>query len=72
MEGHLDAKSREYVAAHVLEAAVEAELAEEMLKRGLYQNAADRAFMAFKALANALVVLRLGTWPEVRGGGSGV
>ena len=61
VEGYLDFrnKPKEYVKARIREAEVEAELAEEMLKRGLYQNTANKAFMAFKALASALVVLRL-------------
>lgn len=61
VEGYLDFRNRpkEYIKARIREAEVEAELAEEVLKRGLYQNAANKAFMAFKALASALVVLRL-------------
>jgi HEPN domain-containing protein len=61
VEGYLDFKSRpkEYVEARIGEARAEAGLAEEMLRRGLYQNAADKAFMALKALVSALVVSRL-------------
>ena len=61
MEGYLDFKNkpREYVEARLREAEVEAALAEEMLRRELYQNAANKAYMALKALISALVVQRL-------------
>jgi HEPN domain-containing protein len=58
---YLDFKNRpkEYVKARIEEARAEAKSAEEMLKRQLYQNAANKAFMALKALLSALVVSRL-------------
>ncbi|MGC9130822.1 MAG: aldehyde ferredoxin oxidoreductase N-terminal domain-containing protein, partial [Pyrobaculum sp.] len=61
VEGYLDLgnRPREFVDARIEEAKAEAKLAEEMLKRELYQNAANKAFMALKALLSALVVLRL-------------
>ena len=59
MEGYLDFKTRprEYAKARLMEALTEAKLAEEMLSRELYQNAANKAFTALKALLSALVVL---------------
>lgn len=61
MEGYLDFKTRprEYAKARLMEALTEAKLAEEMLNRELYQNAANKAFMALKALLSALVVLEV-------------
>jgi len=59
--GYLDYKSRprEYIVARFNEAAAEANLAEEMLRRELYQNAANKAFMALKALTSAIVASEL-------------
>ncbi|MEZ0318909.1 MAG: PaREP1 family protein [Pyrobaculum sp.] len=61
MEGYLDFKTRprEYAKARLMEALTEAKLAEEMLNRELYQNAANKAFMALKALLSALAVLEV-------------
>jgi len=64
-EGFLDFKTNptEYLRARLREAMVEADLAEEMLRRGLFQNAANKAFMALKALLSALVVKELSRLP---------
>ncbi|MGC9105462.1 MAG: PaREP1 family protein [Thermoprotei archaeon] len=58
MEGFLDYKQRprDYVYAKVYEALVEANLSLEMLRRGLLQNAASKAFLSVKSLISALVV----------------
>jgi hypothetical protein len=58
VEGFLDYKQRprDYVYAKVYEALVEANLSLEMLRRGLLQNAASKAFLSVKSLMSALVV----------------
>ena len=62
MEGFLDYRKdpEAYVYAKVYDSLVEGRLALEMLRRGLLQNAASKAFMGVKSAVSALVVSNLG------------
>ena len=55
---------RDYVEFRLEEALAELNLAVELLKRGYSRNAAQKAFMAWKALASALVSLNLDKMPR--------
>ena len=55
---------RDYVEFRLEEALAELNLAVELLKRGYSRNAAQKAFMAWKALASALVSLNLDRMPR--------
>jgi Archaeal PaREP1/PaREP8 family. len=48
--------SQKYLEGRLTEAAYEADLALRFLEAGLYRNAADKAFQAFKALLVALAM----------------
>lgn len=55
---------RDYVEFRLEEALAELNLAVELLKRGYSRNAAQKAFMAWKAVASALVSLNLDKMPR--------
>ena len=55
---------RDYVEFRLEEAIAELNLAVELLKRGYSRNAAQKAFMAWKAVASALVSLNLDKMPR--------